>query len=315
MSENSAVPQGLSLELRELAKSFESKRVLESVTLDVKPSEFVAVVGKSGCGKSTLLRLIAGLDAPTAGALAVAGEGVSGVNPHVRVVFQDHRLLPWKSVIENVAFASQGAERNEDALALLEDVGLADRAEDMPGSLSGGEKQRVSLARALLSRPGLLLLDEPLGALDALTRIGMQGLLERLWREQGFTALLITHDVDEAIVLADRVVVLRDGVVDCEVEVSLPRPRPRTGPEFDAIKELVLGRILRDATSNFPNESRKTQWHAHPKTDSTSEPSSPRAQAPVPSARGVTPLPSSSASSRPITTSTSRARWSGASST
>ena len=307
--------QGLTLELRELARSFDAKRVLEAVTLDVKPSEFVAVVGKSGCGKSTLLRLIAGLDTPSRGAVAIGGTPLEGTNPLVRVVFQDHRLLAWKSVVQNVALGHSGEAAQREALTLLECVGLADRAQDMPGKLSGGERQRVSLARALFSRPGLLLLDEPLGALDALTRITMQGLLERLWVEQGFTALLITHDVDEAIVLADRVVVLRDGIIDCEVEVALPRPRPRTGPAFDQIKELVLGRILRDAGPNFPNESRQTQWHAQPRTDSTSEPSSPRDPEPAPSVRGVTPLPNNTASSKASTTSTLRARWSGASST
>jgi sulfonate transport system ATP-binding protein len=315
MSQSSNATRGLALEVAELAKSFEAKRVLEAVSLAVRPSEFVAVVGKSGCGKSTLLRLIAGLDRPSRGSIAIDGTPLSGVNPSVRVVFQDHRLLAWKRVVENVAFGRSSEGGKQDALTLLEGVGLGDRANDMPGNLSGGEKQRVSLARALFSRPGLLLLDEPLGALDALTRISMQGLLERLWLEQGFTALLITHDVDEAIVLADRVVVLKDGIIDCEVEVDLPRPRPRTGPAFDRIKELVLDRILRDASPSFPNESRKTQWHAHPKTDSTSEPSSPRAPAPEPSARGAIPLPNSTASSRPSTTSTSPARWSGASST
>jgi sulfonate transport system ATP-binding protein len=243
MSASRTSDSGLSLELGDLKKSFQSKPVLEGVSLAVRPSEFVAVVGKSGCGKSTLLRLIAGLDQPDTGAITIDGKPLSGVNPRVRVVFQDHRLLPWKRTLDNVAFGL-GSEWAKEAQAMLEHVGLGGHANALPGSLSGGEKQRVSLARALVTRPGLLLFDEPLGALDALTRIGMQGLIERLWLEQRFTALLITHDVDEAIVLSDRIVVLKDGIVDFELAVDLPRPRPRTGAGFDRIKELVLGRIL-----------------------------------------------------------------------
>jgi sulfonate transport system ATP-binding protein len=235
---------GLAVRVLGLEKSFARKGVLKGVNLAVRSGEFVAVVGKSGCGKSTLLRLIAGLDSPNAGAIRLDGHRLSGVDPRVRVVFQDHRLLPWKSTLENVAFGRK-REALTEARALLAQVGLADRADDPPRTLSGGEKQRVALARALLARPRLLLFDEPLGALDALTRIGMQGLIERLWQEQAFTALLITHDVDEAIVLADRIVVLRSGVVDFELAVTLPRPRPRTGAAFDRIKELVLERILR----------------------------------------------------------------------
>jgi sulfonate transport system ATP-binding protein len=235
---------GLELRIRGLEKSFPGKGVLRGVELAVRPSEFVAVVGKSGCGKSTLLRLIAGLDELDAGSIAIADQPVSGTNPRLRMVFQDHRLLPWKNALQNVAFCL-GDEWTPRARAMLEHVGLADHENDFPRSLSGGEKQRVSLARALLTRPGLLLFDEPLGALDALTRIDMQRLIERVWLAQRFSALLITHDVDEAIVLADRIVIFKDGVVDLEVEVTLPRPRPRTGAEFDRIKELVLDRILR----------------------------------------------------------------------
>ncbi len=305
---------GLSLAVTGLEKSFKQKSVLRGLTLEVRPSEFVAVVGKSGCGKSTLLRLVAGLERANAGSISIDGRAVTGVDPRLRVVFQDHRLLPWKRVLENVALGL-GPERTEDARIMLRHVGLGQRAADLPGNLSGGERQRVSLARALLPRPGLLLLDEPLGALDALTRINMQGLVERLWREQGFTAVLITHDVDEAVVLADRIVVLQGGVIDFQVEVSLPRPRPRTGPLFDRMKELVLGRILRGGTSEPLKPSKETQWHDPLKIDCTSEPSSPRGPAPEPSARGATPPPNSSDSSTPNTISRSRAPWSGASST
>jgi len=257
---------GLALRIEGLAKSFGPKPVLRGVDLAVRPSEFVAVVGKSGCGKSTLLRLVAGLDEPGGGSIALDGVPSNRVDGRVRVVFQDHRLLPWKTALENVAFVL-GREGVAEARAMLEHVGLGDRAGEVPATLSGGEKQRVSLARALVARPSLLLFDEPLGALDALTRIGMQGLIERLWLEQAFTAVLITHDVDEAIVLADRIVVLRDGIVDLEVAVDLPRPRPRTGPAFDRIKEAVLDRILRgrdEAPTPRPSPGQETFQTEYP---------------------------------------------------
>ncbi len=244
---------GLALDIRGLQKAFGPKVVLRGIDLAVRPSEFVAVVGKSGCGKSTLLRLIAGLETPSAGSISLGDAALKGSKARLRVVFQDHRLLAWKSVLHNVALGL-GAEWEPDARALLAHVGLGDRADDMPAELSGGEKQRVSLARALLTRPGLLLFDEPLGSLDALTRIVMQDLIATLWPEQAFTALFITHDVDEAIVLADRIVVLKDGVVDLEVDVDLPRPRARTSPGFDRIKELVLDRILRTRPEVLPRQ-------------------------------------------------------------
>jgi sulfonate transport system ATP-binding protein len=314
MSQPTIAGNGLALRIAGLEKAFRGKAVLRGVTLDVRPSEFVAVVGKSGCGKSTLLRLIAGLDEASRGSVCMDGNRLSGVNPEVRMVFQDHRLLPWMRALGNVALG-RGPEWMVEARAMLQHVGLGDRADDMPASLSGGEKQRVSLARALLSHPRLLLLDEPLGALDALTRIGMQALIERLWQEQGFTAVLITHDVDEALVLADRIVVLQDGVVDFEVDVELPRPRARTGPEFDRIKELVLGRILHGRDFQLHSPPRENPWHDQTKTDFTSEPSSPLDPAREPSARGAIPRPNSTDSSTQITINRSRVPWSGASST
>jgi sulfonate transport system ATP-binding protein len=235
--------EGACLRISGLKKSFGDKTVLNGVNLAVRPSEFVAVVGKSGCGKSTLLRLASGLDKPGAGTIFLDDLPLRGVDPSIRLVFQDHRLLPWKSAIDNVALGLDGEWRDE-ARSMLLRVGLEEHESSLPGTLSGGEKQRVALARALVARPSLLLFDEPLGALDALTRIEMQGLIEQLWLERRFSALLITHDVDEAIVLAERIVVLKDGVIDFEIEVDLPHPRPRTGPSFDRIKERVLARIL-----------------------------------------------------------------------
>lgn len=244
---------GVHLRARNLKKSFGPKGVLAGVDLAVRPSEFVAVVGKSGCGKSTLLRLVAGLDRPDDGALFLDESPLLGADPRVRMVFQDHRLLPWKSVIGNVSLGLE-RERGHQARSMLKLVGLADFEGEFPATLSGGEKQRVALARALMAEPRLLLFDEPLGALDALTRIEMQGLLERLWIERRFTGVLITHDVDEAIVLANRIVVLKNGVIDLEVEVDLPHPRPRTGAAFDRIKERVLSRIL-GASSNSDGDA------------------------------------------------------------
>jgi sulfonate transport system ATP-binding protein len=235
--------QGTHLVLEDLEKHFKTKRVLNHIRLDVPSGEFVAVVGKSGSGKSTLLRLVAGLDVPNSGRVLVDGAPLTRRNEVARIMFQDARLLPWKRVLANVALGlnSQWRERAEETLA---HVGLLDRANEYPSILSGGERQRVALARALLTRPPLLLLDEPLGALDALTRIEMQGLIERLWLEEQFTALLITHDVEEAVVLADRVVLIEHGVIALDVNVKLSRPRLRGSAEFAALKDQILSRVM-----------------------------------------------------------------------
>ena len=235
---------GAPVTLRGIVKAFGTKKVPRGLDLDVAAGQFVAIIGRSGCGKSTLLRLIAGLDAPDAGAIDFEG----GANAVPRVMFQEPRLLPWANVIANVE-VGLGARRREanarrrtlDALAA---VGLADRAADWPGTLSGGQKQRVALARALVSRPRFLALDEPLGALDALTRIEMQLLLETAWRREGFTALLVTHDVAEAVTLADRIVLLEDGAVALDLDVALPRRRLRGSPDFGRLEETILDRLL-----------------------------------------------------------------------
>ncbi len=234
---------GSHVETGGLRKRFGASEVLRGVDLEVEQGAFVAVIGRSGCGKSTLLRLLAGLDAPSEGSIAINGAPLRGLHPAARVMFQDARLLLWKRVIDNVGLGMSGEWRPR-ALGALEDVGLADRAGDWPAILSGGQRQRVALARALVSDPGLLLLDEPLGALDALTRIEMQQLLERLWQEQRFTAILVTHDVEEAISLADRVVLLEQGVVALDLPVDLPRPRHRGDPRFASLVERVVDRVL-----------------------------------------------------------------------
>ena len=221
-----------------------SKTVLKSLNLEAAPGEFIGIVGRSGCGKSTLLRLVAGLETPTDGGVLLDDEPLRRLNGSVRVMFQDSRLLEWKSVLHNVGLGLKDNWRAKAEWA-LEQVGLQDRAGEWPSVLSGGQRQRVALARALVSQPRLLLLDEPLGALDALTRIEMQRLIETLWEEQGFTALLVTHDVEEAVALADRVVLIESGKIVLDERVDLPRPRQRGNPKFVEIRERVLERVLR----------------------------------------------------------------------
>lgn len=239
---------GIPLTLHHVVKRFGKKSVLEGINLDIKAGEFVTIVGKSGSGKSTLLRLIAALETPDNGEIQMAGSRLRGPHKKARIMFQDARLLPWRKVLENVAIGATGDAWQQAALDALAHVGLADRANEYPSVLSGGERQRVSLARALLTRPSLLLLDEPLGALDALTRIEMQRLIERLWLEEGFTAVLITHDVEEAIALADRVVLLEHGKITLDLAIDLPRPRARGSVQFASLKEQVLNRVMEENT-------------------------------------------------------------------
>ncbi|TYQ19075.1 UNVERIFIED_ORG: sulfonate transport system ATP-binding protein [Zoogloea ramigera] len=234
--------QGVSLSLEGLSKSFGERAVLHDIELQLQPGEFVAVVGRSGCGKSTLLRAIAGLETVEQGTIAV-GKGAIGSS--IRIMFQEARLLPWKTVLENVAL---GLPRSLNAAAAtLNTVGLGERANDWPAELSGGQRQRVALARALLHEPQLLLLDEPLGALDALTRIEMQQLIESLWLARGFTAVLVTHDVQEALALADRVVLIEEGRITLDLKVDLSRPRARGNAAFAALEQQLLESILHPA--------------------------------------------------------------------
>jgi sulfonate transport system ATP-binding protein len=245
---------GLSLTIRGLGKSFGDRQVLKSLDIHIPAGQFVAIVGKSGCGKSTLLRLLVGLEKSTSGEFWY---GASPEEKHdqsaVRVMFQEPRLLPWAHILANVE-VGLGRERKKSdardrAVATLEEVGLGDRRNDWPATLSGGQKQRVALARALVSHPRVLALDEPLGALDALTRISMQRLLERIWREQGFTALLVTHDVAEALTLADRVLIIEEGIVKHDMRVDIPRPRQRGGAEIAALEGKILDVLFGDSAS------------------------------------------------------------------
>ncbi|WP_083913097.1 ABC transporter ATP-binding protein [Nocardia concava] len=211
-------------------------RVLTDISLRIEPGQFVALLGPSGCGKSTLLRLLAGLERPSRGTLVADGQAITGPDPHRALMFQDPTLYPWRTVEQNVALGPQArgaldAERITEALEL---VGLQGFRDSYPAQLSGGMAQRVALARALVNQPRLFLLDEPLGKLDALTRATLQGEITRLWERDRFTAVLVTHDVDEALRLADRVVVFtpRPGKVVRDLAVELPRPRDHDDPEY-----------------------------------------------------------------------------------
>ena len=235
--------RGIPLRLHGVAKAFGERTVLHGIDLHIPAGQFVAVVGRSGCGKSTLLRLLAGLDHATSGEMQAGNTPLAAAREDIRLMFQDSRLLPWKRVIDNVGLGLSGNWRPqaEEALAA---VGLAERAHDWPAALSGGQKQRVALARALIHRPRLLLLDEPLGALDALTRIEMQQLIERLWQQHGFTVLLVTHDVNEAVAVADRVILIEDGHIGLDLPIPLARPRPRASAALAALEARVLERVL-----------------------------------------------------------------------
>jgi NitT/TauT family transport system ATP-binding protein len=249
--------RGAALTLREVSYRFDIDRqplpVLDRISLDIGRGEFVALLGPSGCGKSTLLRLVAGLDAPSAGCLLVEDEEIAGPDPSRVVVFQDTTLYPWRTVWRNVALGLEARGslalhrgRVEDALRL---VGLASFANAYPHQLSGGMAQRTALARALVNDPKLLILDEPLGQLDSLTRMMMQSELVSLWQRAGFTALLVTHDVEEALFLAGRVIVLseRPAHVRAEVINALPYPRHRGDPHLAELRRQVFAHLGLDA--------------------------------------------------------------------
>lgn len=230
------------LQVDGVQKSYDQRTILSDINVNVRQGEFVAIVGRSGCGKSTLLRLIAGLEPPSSGSIMLSNRKLGSTAPETRFLFQEARLLPWKSVLDNVRLGIPDKNK-EDARQSLRNVGLEEREGDWPGVLSGGQKQRVALARALASHPRLLLLDEPLGALDALTRIEMQQLIERLWAEEDLTVILVTHDVSEAVALADRVLLIEDGHITMDTRITLERPRVRDSG-FAHFENLILNRLL-----------------------------------------------------------------------
>lgn len=231
--------KNLILEVKQMHKYFGDVQVLDDINIQVKKKEFIAIVGKSGCGKSTLLRLLAQLDQWNAGTVDFA------MNTTTRIMYQDGRLLPWKTVLGNVRL---GLKKEADARARvsLENVQLKGRENEWPSALSGGQQQRVALARALVHSPDLLLLDEPLGALDALTRREMQQLVEKLHIENQLSTILVTHDIDEAVALADRILVIEEGRIAYEYAVNLVRPRVRATPQFIKITEEILKEVLNE---------------------------------------------------------------------
>lgn len=238
-----AKDSGVEIELQQVVKSFGEKTVLKEISLTIEKGEFLVIVGKSGSGKSTLLRLASGLDQQTSGEILFDGIPQKKSPVNVRMMYQDSRLLPWKKVIQNVGIGLK-EDWQEKALITLSNVGLTDFKDQWPANLSGGQQQRVALARALVNNPDLLLFDEPLSALDALTRLEMQNLVESLWIEKGFTALLVTHDVQEAVKLGDRIILIEDGVIALDIQNKVARPRGFDDPELTKLEKVILQRIM-----------------------------------------------------------------------
>lgn len=236
--------------IRDLSKSFaisgRQLTVLKELDLEIEAGECLAIVGASGSGKTTLLRVLAGLETADRGTVTIDGEPLRGVGPERAVIFQEPRLLPWLTVLENVTFGlevrGEAAHARERALRAIKLVGLDEFAEAYPRQLSGGMAQRVGIARALSVQPGILLLDEPLGALDAMTKITMQEELARIWSEENVTMILVTHDLEEAVYLADRVLILpkEKGQAAKLIVVDLPRPRDRSEARFVRYREQLL---------------------------------------------------------------------------
>jgi len=249
---------GASLDVERISHAFDIDGnvlpVLDDVNFSVKPGEFIALLGPSGCGKSTLLRLVAGLEVPRLGVLREDGDPVTGPFPSRVVVFQDPTLFPWRTVWNNVALGleAQGILKSQRQRvdAALDLVGLSQFRNAYPHQLSGGMAQRVALARALVNDPKILILDEPLGKLDSLTRITMQAELVSLWQRKGFTTLLVTHDVEEALFLANRVIVFSDrpARIKADIAVDRPYPRHRGDPKLAELRRNILGLLGLDAT-------------------------------------------------------------------
>ncbi len=227
--------------------------VLHKIDLTIKDGEFVSIVGTSGCGKSTLVRMIAGLETPTEGSIRIGDRQVTGPSVDTGMIFQESRLFPWLSVEKNIAFglhsSIKGEEKKKLVAKYIELVGLKGFEKALPGQLSGGMQQRVAIARSLINKPSVLILDEPFGALDALTRINMQNEVLNIWEKNRTTMILITHDIDEAIFLSDRILIMgkNPGAVKKEIHVDLPRPRGRNTTDFIRIRKEIYGEFFKDS--------------------------------------------------------------------
>ena len=247
------------LALEKVGKTYPNGvNALERFSAKIQPGEIVAIIGGSGCGKSTLLRAVAGLDRATAGAVTLDGTTITAPHAKIGIIFQEPRLLPWLSVADNIGFGLSDLPtdiRRDKVARALARVGLADKAGAWPRELSGGQAQRVAIARALVPQPEVLLLDEPFSALDAFTRRDLQDHLLDLWADTRPTLILVTHDVDEAVVLADRVLVMRPrpGRLFQEIQINLGRPRDRNSPHFDAFKRRVLTALDRSLDRSIPD--------------------------------------------------------------
>lgn len=232
------------LDLHIRNKQFASRSVLRNVSLSLRTGEVVSLVGASGCGKSTLLRLIAGLDRQFDGDILLDGKNLDGVTRDIGLIFQEPRLLPWLTVAENIGFNRSGAttpaSHDPQVQSLLREVGLADAIDFLPKQLSGGMAQRAAIARGLFNRPRILLLDEPFSAVDAFTRMRLQDLLLKLAHEHGLTVLLVTHDIDEAAYLSDRVLTMGQGDIIADTVVALPRPRNRHAEALTHARDDIL---------------------------------------------------------------------------
>ena len=249
------------IEIEGVGKSFDIKgksvEVLKSIDLDIRKGEFLTIVGASGCGKSTLLRLIAGLDTPTVGEVRVDGKPVAAPSVKTGIIFQEARLFPWLSVEKNIEFGIHEKldkeEKRAKVAALIDTIGLNGFEKALPKQLSGGMQQRVNIARALINEPDILLLDEPFGALDALTRINMQNEVLKIWSDRKTTMVLITHDIDEAIFLSDRVVILSDkpGVISRQITVPMSKPRDRSNGDFMRIRRFIYNEFFENSDIDY----------------------------------------------------------------
>lgn len=233
---------GYRIDIEHMTKKYGDNTVLQDINLTIEEGEFIALVGKSGCGKSTLLRIVSSLTEHSRGKVLINGKESTGIDPEVRFLFQDARLLPWKTVLQNVVLGSPTRDEAK-AREVLETVGLKGKEDAWPSDLSGGQQQRVAISRALIGTPKVLLLDEPFSALDALTRIQMQRLVEKLWEQYRFTVILVTHDVPEAVYLADRILLVENGGIRLNQSVQLARPRTKNG-DSAYYESLVLNHIL-----------------------------------------------------------------------